>query len=303
MGLEDDLKAKTLALISQQMANWVVEIQRSIQEHQANLVRNLDEMQETVARYDEKINEADVAAAMNEVVAQNPPAPTGPELREPQGVARGGGEGVESLGSADLPGQRGLAVRRSRGHVHRQGTERHRLVRARHRPAEVIKQVSVPLNTDTVFRLAVNSRHAERGSSATRRAPRRCSPGWAAIPRGSWPCPSSCATRWRPSSTATTTQDEVPGADADLIEILVSLRGQDHRPPDRCAQAGGGEPDRGVDRERAAAIRQGGDEIRERAGVPPSRPNPPAPHPPPPPQRRRARAPPPSCSTQRPFRR
>src|SRR5262249_57446828 len=28
---------------------------------------------------------------------------------------------------------------------------------------EAIKQISVPLNTDTVFRLAVNSRHAERG--------------------------------------------------------------------------------------------------------------------------------------------
>ncbi len=42
------------------MANWVVEIQRNIQEHQANLVRTLDELQETVARYDEKINEADI---------------------------------------------------------------------------------------------------------------------------------------------------------------------------------------------------------------------------------------------------
>jgi hypothetical protein len=35
MGLEDDLKARTSALISQQMANWVVEIQRAIQGHQA----------------------------------------------------------------------------------------------------------------------------------------------------------------------------------------------------------------------------------------------------------------------------
>ena len=34
MSLEDDLKAKTLALISRQMANWVVDIQRHIQRHQ-----------------------------------------------------------------------------------------------------------------------------------------------------------------------------------------------------------------------------------------------------------------------------
>ena len=57
MSLEDDLKARTLALISQQMANWVVEIQRQIGEHQGNLVRSLDELVESVARYDEKIDE------------------------------------------------------------------------------------------------------------------------------------------------------------------------------------------------------------------------------------------------------
>jgi len=42
MSLEDDLKARTLALISQQMANWVVEIQRTIAGHQESLVRSLD---------------------------------------------------------------------------------------------------------------------------------------------------------------------------------------------------------------------------------------------------------------------
>jgi len=31
MALEDDLKARASALVSQQMANWVVEIQRAIQ--------------------------------------------------------------------------------------------------------------------------------------------------------------------------------------------------------------------------------------------------------------------------------
>ena len=79
MSLEEDLKARTLALISQQMANWVVEIQKTIGEHQENLVRSLDEIQERVARYDEKINEGDIEMAMAEVVAtMPPPAPVGP---------------------------------------------------------------------------------------------------------------------------------------------------------------------------------------------------------------------------------
>ena len=84
MSLQDDLKAKTLALVSQQMANWVVEIQRSIAKHQADLVRSLDVLQETVARYDEKIDEGAIGRAMDEVVSEQPPA-------------AGGGGGCEQL--------------------------------------------------------------------------------------------------------------------------------------------------------------------------------------------------------------
>ena len=73
MALEDDLKARTSALISQQMANWVVEIQRAIQGHQASLVRALDDLGEQVARYDEKVDEQSIAAAVTEVLAQQPP--------------------------------------------------------------------------------------------------------------------------------------------------------------------------------------------------------------------------------------
>ena len=69
MSLEDDLKARTSALISQQMANWVVEIQRAIQGHQGSLVRALDELGETVARYDEKVDEQSIGAAVAEVLA------------------------------------------------------------------------------------------------------------------------------------------------------------------------------------------------------------------------------------------
>src|SRR5687767_10512520 len=67
MSLQDDLKARTLALISQQMANWVVEIQRQINDRQASLVRSLDDLQETVAAYDERISEPEIEAAIAEV--------------------------------------------------------------------------------------------------------------------------------------------------------------------------------------------------------------------------------------------
>ncbi len=75
MALEDELKARTLALVSQQMANWVVEIQKRIVDHQAKLVGALDELQESVARYDEKIDEGSISNAIGEVMAANPVAP------------------------------------------------------------------------------------------------------------------------------------------------------------------------------------------------------------------------------------
>src|SRR6266851_1369003 len=93
MSLEDALKARTLELISQQMANWVVEIQESIGRHQENLVRTLDELQENVARYDEKIDEGAIAQAIVQVIKENPPpaAPKGPgfdRLKDSPGTAQ-----------------------------------------------------------------------------------------------------------------------------------------------------------------------------------------------------------------------
>src|SRR5712691_1139920 len=74
MSLEDALKARTLELISQQMANWVVEIQKNIGRHQENLVRALDELQENVARYDEKIDEGAIARSIAQVIREIPPS-------------------------------------------------------------------------------------------------------------------------------------------------------------------------------------------------------------------------------------
>ncbi|MEO8361377.1 MAG: hypothetical protein ABI672_15200, partial [Vicinamibacteria bacterium] len=86
MALEDELKARTLSLVSQQMAGWVVEIQKRIVEHQAALVGALDDLQENVARYDEKIDESAIEGAIGEVFAANPvaaPAPVAPAAPAP----------------------------------------------------------------------------------------------------------------------------------------------------------------------------------------------------------------------------
>ena len=90
MALEDELKARTLALVSQQMANWVVEIQKRIVDHQAKLVGALDELQESVARYDEKIDEGSISDSIGQVMAANPAAPAPAARRKARGPTRAG---------------------------------------------------------------------------------------------------------------------------------------------------------------------------------------------------------------------
>jgi hypothetical protein len=70
-------------------------------------------------------------------------------------------------------------------------------------PADVIKQVNVPLNADTVLRNVNNSRHAMRGplehSPGTQQALARLG----GSPQAVLAVPSSSATSWPPSSIAT----------------------------------------------------------------------------------------------------
>src|SRR5262245_15218972 len=279
MGLEDDLKAKTLALISQQMANWVVEIQRNIQEHQANLVRSLDELQETVARYDEKINEGDVGSAMSEVVAQNPPAATGPsysQLKSSLSAVEKGTSLSEVL--TYLVNEVSQYVDRTAMFIVKGPSAIGWYARGIAQP-EQIKQVSVPLNTDTVFRLALNSRHAERGfighSPGTGQALARLG----GDPQGILAVPLILRDKVAAILYCDSSEEEVPASDADLVEILVSFAGKTIDLLTGAPKPVGATQTSGTTAERAAAIRQGGDEIRERAGVPPPRP---APAPPPP---------------------
>jgi len=278
MSLETDLKAKTLQLISQQMANWVVEIQRQIADHQGNLVRTLDELQETVARYDEKINEGDIELAMNEVVAaQPPPVPVGPgfhKLKASLAEVEKGTSLSEVLTYlvnevAQYMDRAAMFIVKGPSAIgwYGKGFEH----------AESVKQVTVPLNADTVFRIVYNSKHALRGhvthSPGTAQAIARLG----GRPQGILAVPLVLRDKLAAILYCDTTQEEVPAPEADLIEILVNTAGKNidilslvPKPAPGRATTAGTTP------ERAAAIRAGGDEVRERAAVPRSAAPPPA---------------------------
>jgi hypothetical protein len=226
MGLEDDLKARTSALISQQMANWVVEIQRAIQGHQAALVRALDELGETVARYDEKVDEPSIAAAVAEVLAQQPPA----------------------AGAADYSGLRASIAAIEKGtnlsevltHLVTEATrhvERAAMFIVKNNAAvgwyargfehnDVVRALSVPLSADTVFRIVSSSRHATRGhvthSPGTTQALARLG----GQPQGVLAVPLILRDKVAAVLYGDTRQEEVPAAACDAVEILVLFAGK-----------------------------------------------------------------------------
>ena len=226
MGLEDDLKARTSALISQQMANWVVEIQRAIQGHQAALVRALDDLGETVARYDEKVDEPSIGAAMAEVLAQQPPTAAAADysgLKASIAAIEKGTNLSEVLmalvteASKHVPRAAMFILKNNaavgwfaRGFDHN----------------DIVRSLSVPLTTDTLFRIVHSSRHATRGHVTH-------SPGTAQVlgrlggdPQGVLAVPLILRDKVAAVLYCDTPEDEVPPGAADVCEILVSFSGK-----------------------------------------------------------------------------
>ena len=230
MTLQDDLKAKALSLISQQMANWVVDIQRQIGEHQGNLVRALDDLQESVARYDERINEGDIEMAMAEVVANMPPpepaAPVGPgfdQLKASVATLEKGASLSEVL--THLVNEVSQYVDRAAMFIvkgpsaigwYARGVE----------PAEVIKQVNVPLNADTVLRNVNNSRHALRGALQHSPGTQQALAKLGGNPQAVLAVPLILRDKLAAILYCDTSLEEVPPPVADLIEILVLFAGK-----------------------------------------------------------------------------
>jgi hypothetical protein len=225
MGLEDDLKARTSALISQQMANWVVEIQRAIQGHQASLVRALDELGEQVARYDEKVDEQLIAASVSEVLAQQPPSATADysNLKASIAAVERGANLSEVL--THLVGEVAKQVDRTAMFIVKNNAAVGWYARG-FAHNEAVKTLTVPLTADTLFRLVHGSRHATRGhvshSPGTAQALARLggdAQGFLAVPlilRDKVAAVLYCDTA----------QEEMPSAVADFVEILVAFAGK-----------------------------------------------------------------------------
>jgi hypothetical protein len=270
------------------MANWVVEIQRHISDHQSNLVRSLDELQETVARYDEKINEGDIEMAMAEVVAsQPPPAPAVPE-----------GPGFDRLKSSLAAVEKGTSLSEVLTYLVNevsQYLDRSAMFIVKGpsaigwyargvEPADLVKQVNIPLTGDTVFRAVNSSRQAVRG-------PLHQSPGTLAAvarlggaPQSMLAVPLILRDKLAAILYCDSARPAIDDATGDLIEVLVLFAGKVIDVLSLAPKPGTGRATTGGSTtERAAAIRAGGEEVRERAGVPPV-PQPTArPVPPPPP--------------------
>jgi hypothetical protein len=227
MSLEEDLKARTLALISQQMANWVVDIQRAISEHQGNLVRTLDELQETVARYDEKIDESEIAASMAEVVSSQPPQMSaGPgldRLKQSMAAVEKGGSLSEVLTYlvnevAQYTERAAMFIVKGPSAIgwYGKGIE----------PAELVKQINVPLSADTVFKTVQASRQPLRllaeESPATTQAIARLG----GTPYGMIAVPLVLRDKLAAILYCDSSRGPVPAPIADLVEILVSYAGK-----------------------------------------------------------------------------
>jgi hypothetical protein len=283
MSLEEDLKARTLALISQQMATWVVEIQRSIGQHQEALVRSLDELQEAVARYDEKIDEGEIGRVMEEIVAsQPPPAPAvaeGPAIDRVKASV----EAIEK--GTSLSEVLTYLVNETVTYVDRgvmfivKGPSAIGWYGRGLEPADGVKQINIPINSDSVFRAVHNSRKSLRTqlhpSSATGQALSR----FGAEAQGVLAVPLILREKLAAVLYCDTPQEEVPEPTANVIELLVKFAEKSIDVLSAAPKPGAGRiVTAGSTVERAAAIKAGGDEVRERAGVPPR----PAPVPPPP---------------------
>ena len=212
MALEDDLKARTSALISQQMANWVVEIQRAIQAHQAALVGALDELGETVARYDEKVDEGSIAQAIGEVISQQPPAAGGADyssLKTAIAAIEKGANLSEVL--TQLMGEVTKHVERAAMFIvknnaavgwHARGFDH----------SEAVKGVTIPLTADTVFRLAHGSRSATRGHASHSPATAQALARLGAAPQGILAVPLILRDKVAAILYCDSTHDELPAS-------------------------------------------------------------------------------------------
>ena len=259
MSLEDDLKARTLSLISQQMANWVVEIQRQIGEHQGNLVRSLDELVESVARYDEKINEDDIASAMRAIVAAQPPAAGGgadlSRLKASLAEIEKGASLSEVL--THLVNEAGKYVERAAMFIVKGQSAMGWYARGI-QPPEAVK-VNVPLTIDTVFRIVHNSRHPLRGHTSQVPGTAQALARLGGNPQGILAVPLILRDKLAAILYCDSTEEEIPAQDADVVEVLVLFAAKNIDLLSAIPRPVGSTTTAGTTTDRATALRAAGE--------------------------------------------
>jgi hypothetical protein len=227
MSLEDALKAKAIALVSQQMANWVVAIQNQIRQHQGDLVKALDDLGESVARYDEQIDESQIEATILEALQGQVPA------------GGGGGVSLDRLKASMYQIETGANLSEVLTHLVNevsQYVERVAIFIVKGNsaigwyargiaPADAVKQVNVPLNADTIFRNVAQGRAPLRISLSQ-------SPGTAQVaarlggsPQGVLAVPLILRDKVAAILYCDTQAPEVPASEGDQIEILAQFAG------------------------------------------------------------------------------
>ena len=238
-------------------------------------MRSLDELQETVARYDEKIDEADIGRSMVEVVASQPPPPPPP----PSAPA---GPGLAELRASMAAVEKCSSLSEALTHLVNEIThyvDRAAMFIVKGSSAigwyakgvdslDAVKQTVIPLTGDTIFRAVHNSRQAVRGELQSSPGTAQALQRLGGHPRGMVAVPLILRDKLAAILYADTTGEKISDGVADLIEVLVVFAGKVVDVLSSSPKAAAARTTGGIPVEKAQAIRADTDEVRERAGFP-----------------------------------
>jgi len=149
-----------------------------------------------------------------------------------------------------------------------------------------VKQITIGLGNDTIFRIIHNSRHALRGHASHSPGTVQALARLGGDPQGILGVPLVLRDKLAAILYCDSDNEEIPNGTSDMIEVMVLFagkvidilamapKGAAAPAPAPARSSGGSTP------ERAAAIGRDTDDVRQRSGMAPSRPAPPPPPPP-----------------------
>ena len=125
-------------------------------------------------------------------------------------------------------------------------------------PADAVK-INVPLTSDTVFRIVHNSRHPLRGHSSQVPGTTQALARLGGNPQGILAVPLILRDKLAAILYCDTSQEEVPGEDADVIEVLVLFAAKNIDLLSAVPRPAGATTTAGTTTDRAAALRSAGE--------------------------------------------